>query len=810
MATKSETFRNIYYSDSNAFTVSEEKVSLKRYKDDLLFYTSFDSTLNATYYAGNQTPTVVGTNDLENFGVFAQHVNVTGSISYGSENFSALLNEGSVKFRLRTGFNNGDCYQDTKSTASTIVDGTYYFDLYINNNLVKNCSVDLVSTDTVATTIIVKLETALTGTVAAVSDMTGKIRFYLETAGDIIEIRDPVSGFSFTSLFGGMNKYIIPNGPSVNTSFLTFTNGINNNNKIEITHTTTSHIIVKMYNYLGALVVEKDFGIFSNVNTTFYAFELTWTDSSLFLFLDGKLIGVEPYELVRSSVNTKLVLSGSPTNIYKIDELVVYKVPQNFKNYIVETAALTPYPTDTPYVDIEFGTGFKEEEVKDLNVVCSSGCHFSVKIGATWYYYLSGDWRSGDGTFSQSVTASVIETKFQDLYFNEEASLIIRVFFESDGTTDCWIDNIDIITESGDEKSAVITGTIAITAVDLSVNNKVKITTDQGTLEVDVSVGAANPSAVTLEEIKSAINAAAVPGLDIAKDDGFGHLVLQTATKGADAFISISEATADDCLDIIWGYEATDLGEDAGVVNVVDYSPIFDFVRHNLGAPIVPVELTDGQLETCLSEAVYEVNRWRNFNESIHYMTLTGDGRSGYDVPSIIGGSDFIIDVIVKPRMPFGYFSASGEMASNIYIQYLFHKYGRPTEPGFLTDYSLFLSFEKDMNLILGTEPRWEIVGGKMFLYPIPPSSGLQVGIKYRATLTIDEILTNQHIREYVLAKAKIILGTIRSTFGSSIPGGGEMIQLNGADLISQGKEELAALKEKMKSQSEPLLIMFG
>jgi hypothetical protein len=58
-----------------------------------------------------------------------------------------------------------------------------------------------------------------------------------------------------------------------------------------------------------------------------------------------------------------------------------------------------------------------------------------------------------------------------------------------------------------------------------------------------------------------------------------------------------------------------------------------------------------------------------------------------------------------------------------------------------------------------------------------------------------------QWIREYTLALSRELLGIVRSKFASvPIPGGD--LQLNGSDLISQGRED----KEKLYTQIKELL----
>lgn len=260
-------------------------------------------------------------------------------------------------------------------------------------------------------------------------------------------------------------------------------------------------------------------------------------------------------------------------------------------------------------------------------------------------------------------------------------------------------------------------------------------------------------------------------------------------------------------LELVWGVSTTDYGESAATH--IDYTPLFDYVRSRLGAPIVPVELTDEQLSNILSEAIYDYNKYRNFSEHIEYATLPSDMRDGYELPPTVGGPENLIEIILKPKMPFGYYTSDPDMANNLFMQYMFQKVGRPTQNGFLTDYTLALSTQKDMNLILGTEVRWQVINRKLFIFP-RPSSSIIVGIKYRSPLSYSDIMTDMTIKRYMVAAAKVLLGTIRSTFGGVIPGGTENIQLNSSELIQQGTAELQEIKDSMRGQMEPLDMLIG
>ena len=87
---------------------------------------------------------------------------------------------------------------------------------------------------------------------------------------------------------------------------------------------------------------------------------------------------------------------------------------------------------------------------------------------------------------------------------------------------------------------------------------------------------------------------------------------------------------------------------------------------------------------------------------------------------------------------------------------------------------------------------------------PQEPNIGLE-GINNLNTAPFPNIpydrinsIGKQWIRRFALALCKEMLGTVRSKFGS-IPIPGNDIQLNGADLVTQAKEEQAALRDELK-----------
>ena len=64
--------------------------------------------------------------------------------------------------------------------------------------------------------------------------------------------------------------------------------------------------------------------------------------------------------------------------------------------------------------------------------------------------------------------------------------------------------------------------------------------------------------------------------------------------------------------------------------------------------------------------------------------------------------------------------------------------------------------------------------------------------------------MSRQWIRQYTLALCKETLGLIRSKF-SSVPIPGSDVQLNGSDLLSQGREDRQRLSESLSDTLDKL-----
>lgn len=812
-----ETFRYLEYSNEKTFEqIKSGTIQLKEYIDSLKFRASYEGIMDATYGQGVLQPTIEGNPEIVDFsgsGDFGKHVKLNdGVIIYNSDNFNDIKN-GTISFYISSDFSRAAGYYSFNESEPVLEleDNTSFnFEVIIDDSVLTTKTIEVSPVDD-GDDIFNKIASSLSSYTSEVTVDVNKRKIQSQSNGVELIVKD-VGDNSINDLFGS-GYSIVPNGPEEGVTFLTLReNNGNNNNKINFIHNTNSEIIIEMYDKNGKIKVNENIGIWSNTDTKFYHMELGFNDQFAHFYIDGKLKKIfMTNEIERDNINTYLILRGDGENkTYKMDEIIVYNEFINYKNFTPKRI-MSPYDTTNPYVDIHFGSGFKDDEVKDIIIEGSDELSASVKIGSNWYYYFSGSWRISNGSYSQSTNKELFEVEFANLFFNQDYDLIIRLFFNSDGYNNCLAEEISIIKEEGGETSASITGQVQLTSpVDLSEDASVLITTNKGEKEIILTSHATDETSVSLEEIKESIKQANVPGLKTVSDDGNGRLVLVAETEGVESYISIDDTDSDSALAIVWGDASDDTGSSSELASKTykqDYEELYRYVRSRLGAPLVPVELTDEQIDDCLSEVIFEYDRWRNFEESLEILTIQGNPKDGWEIPPVVGDPRNILEVIMRPRYPAGYYTGRNDIMENIYIQHIFN---RGQIMNNIADHHIAMVANTDLNIIMDTTITWEIINKKLFIKPHPPGNSLEVGIKFKSILSLDEILNNQQIKNLLVAEAKITLGNIRSTFGNQIPGGEGMIQLNGSELKQEGMQEKQAIIEDWKKSTNVYEFIIG
>jgi hypothetical protein len=224
-----------------------------------------------------------------------------------------------------------------------------------------------------------------------------------------------------------------------------------------------------------------------------------------------------------------------------------------------------------------------------------------------------------------------------------------------------------------------------------------------------------------------------------------------------------------------------------------------EYVLSHLGYPTIAVEITDKQLEICIREAC---DRWFEYRTPVvkyHYFQLMPN-KDIYDLPSemlkLTPQGFKIINVLFRP---------SNFEQFQYFFQYTLYNY-QPLRISYI--YMLFMNLETFQN-VTGQFCTWEIVEGtKIRISPIPKEQ-TDAAIIYCLNHPDSYLDENLWIQKFALAKAKQIVGTVRSKFSIPTPTGGS-VNLEGGTLIEQGRTEEEKLMDELINKAGAMPIMVG
>ena len=231
------------------------------------------------------------------------------------------------------------------------------------------------------------------------------------------------------------------------------------------------------------------------------------------------------------------------------------------------------------------------------------------------------------------------------------------------------------------------------------------------------------------------------------------------------------------------------------------YNSIKNFIMRRLGYPRVKVYMAEEQLDDCIWLARNRYFEYKDVN--IQSLALNApSGQNSFDIPPQVV-PEFIHEVIFKPSDPL--LSLTGVM-QDVYILYYLQNAGGASN--FIVDYWMTLASYEEYTRVLGNQPHWEILNGKLYVYPTP-SIDYNLVIKYMEMPGETVIENTRWIREYSLAQAKLVEGEIRSKFSSFTAGSGE-ISLNGDALKAEASQEIQKLEDEIYSKQIPLGMVIG
>jgi len=242
---------------------------------------------------------------------------------------------------------------------------------------------------------------------------------------------------------------------------------------------------------------------------------------------------------------------------------------------------------------------------------------------------------------------------------------------------------------------------------------------------------------------------------------------------------------------------------------------VYDYVRTMLADGMIDVELDPIHYETALEKTI---NRFRQrsshaVEESYMFLELEKD-KNDYRLPDEIIAVQSVFRRTLGSRTGGG----SGTNFEPFNLAYTNTYLLNSTMLGGIATYDMFAQYQEMIGRMFGSyiEFQWIQQSHVLRILQRPFTEGETIMLRchnFRPDYNlIDDLYAKQWIRDYTLAICKGILGEARGKFAQIAgPGGGT--QLNGADLKSASKEEIAALDKELEtlvSGGTPMTFVIG
>jgi hypothetical protein len=231
-------------------------------------------------------------------------------------------------------------------------------------------------------------------------------------------------------------------------------------------------------------------------------------------------------------------------------------------------------------------------------------------------------------------------------------------------------------------------------------------------------------------------------------------------------------------------------------VGRLTYQKLVDYVKQQLGQGIFTVELTQDQIDNCITDAL---TLYSSRKPMVGYRAITVNPQiKTYKLDHDIGFGIFHVSFVQPDPQPSALFYANLLDVA-------------PVKPASMESYDIFLRWRKTFMRVTSVANRWEYdeMSNSLMIYcPIEQTKACYF---WHAPRKIEQIKI-QHtnwVKSYTLAKAKDVLGKARSKFQGILPGPARDLNLNGDSLQAEAKEEIATLEASlltMQGDQPPLI----
>lgn len=245
--------------------------------------------------------------------------------------------------------------------------------------------------------------------------------------------------------------------------------------------------------------------------------------------------------------------------------------------------------------------------------------------------------------------------------------------------------------------------------------------------------------------------------------------------------------------------DSTYIAQDPTLYNDANQLSTFkNYILRQLGWPLIRVEITDDQLIDCILDAVQFYHEYAAMDYDLYIVSPVGNVAQ---IPATINPK-FIVDIVFyrdyMDSMASGFGTGGYEETLGGVLP--FDQSGRsPLVTNFnIGEYYMYLQHLEDFKRIVGVERSYEIFAKEIHLYPAS-SNWQEVGILYKPMVSENDAMHSVWTKQYATARAKKIVGIIRSKL-SGFSSTGVNIAADGEAMKTEAQAEIERLEESLKT----------
>lgn len=817
----------IYKKESSKlpFWYENKKITLREYQKDLVFYWSGEED-KAEYALFDKSPSFDVAPTICNGGKFGTYSKVSSPIVFDGKNLESLTDNLHLSFLLGANGINGysTLYLQKSSEWETIPAGDYSLTIQLDGEISRTLLVKVKKESTFSALknkLMFDLDPSVYNAEVDVDQTNDKVIALKSTIkGKTLKISSGSDGTDLLSLFSVSD---ISHG-TIPTKEIEVIKLNGENSSLVISHIASveeeKRISKLKFTYSQGDISKTTSIPWNNNGISLDHIEVDIDSSVMYVFLNGELLkAVLISPIKRTAEETVLTINGTENDIYSIEELIIKSKLQNKETFNPPEAQLTKYDTSRPYIDFYFsGNKLFANSFDSLVANCSDNIDFVLNYDGLFYYYGSGAWRSSDGTFEKSNDCYTFADYINEFNFSGKDDVFIRAFFESDGDTPAWIQDLYFTIKDssiyGDEKetAAILVGEKEFEPDEIiEVKDKgLKISTDKGTTDIIF------PDNMTLDELIDFIKKQYPEGIASVYKDKLNRPVLVSETKGDNAYIILSGDAAELIFGKVKNAQGSNPEKDTLKQNCEEF---IQKVKKYSSEDLIPIEIKDSQIRLYLDEAINLYKKWRNDEISTYKVQLEGNPDDGYLIPQIIGDWHDIIDILFQPLFPIGFYTGSLDNSEDIISLALFNAiggngagsgYGGFYGQGFQANYHISKMSISGMERILGLDPSWKVLNNRLYIFPNNISKYQKVVIEYKSPVDPIKALRDPFIIQYVYGKIRMAQGEVRGQYGAQLSSGGLPMTMNGDTMFERGRTAVQEAIAGMKGEQQPLGFIYG